>query len=263
MRYTVSGIQQSKMLEFNLDPSDALVIRTLIDMYGSPSMEKITEGGKEYIWVNQQYLHRQIPTIGAVKTLARRLNKFEKLGLLEKKLRYKKNGIKGTYSYIFLTQKLYDLQEYEPMDKMSERVGQNVLEGVDKMSKGGRTKCPNKDSLIKDTHINDSIREQPFNYKRVIELYAEHCKELPQVRALTDSRKKTLKAWGNIEEIEEVFKKAGESKFLAGTNDRKWKANFDWIINQTNRVKILEDAYIDKEVKEQPKVPKYRDLGAE
>ncbi len=260
MRYTVSGIQQSKMLEFNLDPSDALVLRTLIDMYGSPSMEKITEGGKEYIWVNQQYLHRQIPTIGAVKTLARRLNKFEKLGLLEKKLRHKKNGIKGTYSYIFITQKLYDLQEYEPMDKMSERVGQNVLEGVDKMSKGGRTKCPNKDSLIKDAHINDSIREQPFNYKRVIELYTEHCKELPKVRALTDDRKKTLKAWGDMDEMTEVFEKVGKSKFLNGDNDRKWKADFDWIIKPANRVKILEDKYSKGDHSEEPQ-RKYKVLS--
>ena len=108
------------------------------------------------------------------------------------------------------------------------------------------------------------LEPQPsFDYKKVTELYAEHCKELPQVRALTDNRKKTLKAWGNLEEIEEVFKKAGKSKFLAGANDRKWQANFDWIIKPTNRVKILEDAYVDKEVKEQPKVPRYKDLGAE
>ena len=118
-----------------------------------------------------------------------------------------------------------------------------------------------KDRLGKDREEVEALfktEKNSFDYKKVIELYAEHCKELPQVRALTDSRKKTLKAWGNLEEIEEVFKKAGKSKFLTGGNDRKWQANFDWIIKPTNRVKILEDAYIDKEVKEEPKPRKLR-----
>jgi hypothetical protein len=42
-------------------------------------------------------------------------------------------------------------------------------------------------------------------------------------------------------------KKAAQTPFLAGENDRGWKANFDWLIsNDTNHVAILEGKYDGK-----------------
>ena len=68
---------------------------------------------------------------------------------------------------------------------------------------------------------------------------------------LTESRKKTLKARYNeykqdISVFETLFRKAEESNFLKGNNDRSWKATFDWLINPNNMVKVLEDTYKNK-----------------
>ena len=42
------------------------------------------------------------------------------------------------------------------------------------------------------------------------------------------------------------------SEFLTGNNDRKWKADIDWLIsNDTNIIKVLEGKYDDKEEKKQ------------
>ena len=82
-----------------------------------------------------------------------------------------------------------------------------------------------------------------MDYKHITELYHSNCPGLPKVRDLTDNRKKTLKAWGDINEMTEVFEIVSGSRFLNGDNDRKWKADFDWIIKPANRVKILEGKY--------------------
>ena len=47
----------------------------------------------------------------------------------------------------------------------------------------------------------------------------------------------------SFDKVYEIFKKAEESTFLKGKNGRKWKANFDWIMKETNFVKILEGNY--------------------
>lgn len=43
---------------------------------------------------------------------------------------------------------------------------------------------------------------------------------------------------------EDVFNKIIESPFLRGDNDRKWRANIDWIVeNETNSMKVYEGRY--------------------
>lgn len=105
------------------------------------------------------------------------------------------------------------------------------------------------DKIRLDKNREDTTEEESdrMDYKKVTELYHEHCPNLPKIREMTSARKKTIKAWGSIEEITEVFIKAGKSDFLNGDNDRKWKADFDWVIKPTNRVKILEGKYTKNE----------------
>ena len=39
MKYTIHGFQQEKLLEFNLDNDDALILSVIKDMYSSASIE--------------------------------------------------------------------------------------------------------------------------------------------------------------------------------------------------------------------------------
>ena len=71
---------------------------------------------------------------------------------------------------------------------------------------------------------------------------------IPQVRGLSDSRKKHIRARINehgIDAFYEVIDKAAHSAFLNGSNDRRWKASFDWIIKPTNFCKVLDGNYDD------------------
>lgn len=84
-------------------------------------------------------------------------------------------------------------------------------------------------------------------YEEITKLYHEICTSFPKVRSLSDNRKRTLKARYkenncNIEVFKELFTKAESSDFLKGKTT-KWKADFDWLINQANMIKVLEDKY--------------------
>ena len=93
----------------------------------------------------------------------------------------------------------------------------------------------------------DKVRgEEHLDYESIIKNYQALCPRLPQIRELNDKRRRSLKAWGNTNEMTEVFTKAGKSDFLCGINDKKWTANFDWVIKPENRIKILEGNYDNK-----------------
>lgn len=54
-------------------------------------------------------------------------------------------------------------------------------------------------------------------------------------------------------DIEKILLEAEKQPFLFGVNDRGWKMDFDWLIeNDNNYLKILENKYIQQELQEKP-----------
>ena len=93
----------------------------------------------------------------------------------------------------------------------------------------------------------DKREETP--YQAVIALYHEICVSFPQVRSLSDARRKAIKARLNtytIEQFREMFGKAEASDFLKGRNNRNWSATFDWMMNGNNFAKIIYGNYDNK-----------------
>ena len=91
-------------------------------------------------------------------------------------------------------------------------------------------------------------REAKVNYQQIVDLYHSICKSFPSVRSLSDARKKAIKArlkTFTIEDFRKVFENAEASSFLKGV-DGGWKASFDWLIKESNMLKVLEGNYADK-----------------
>lgn len=98
---------------------------------------------------------------------------------------------------------------------------------------------------IENKNINSSK-----NIQEVVDLYHKNCPSLPQVTKITDARKKLINARlkdYSIEELEKAYTMAEESDFLTGRNGKWGGANFDWVMNTNNIVKILEGNYKNKE----------------
>lgn len=92
----------------------------------------------------------------------------------------------------------------------------------------------------------DSIGKERIEYDSIKDAYNTMCPSLPSIKSLSEARKKAIKARLNsytVEDIHEVFRKAEESDFLKGKNDRNWTANFDWIMKDANMAKILDGNY--------------------
>ena len=86
----------------------------------------------------------------------------------------------------------------------------------------------------------------PSLWQQIVDAYHELCPDLPRVRAQTPARQKAarqlVKSMG-LDKVKEMLKLAGQSDFLAGKNDRGWRADLTWLLNPTNAVKVLEDRY--------------------
>lgn len=103
----------------------------------------------------------------------------------------------------------------------------------------------NENEIEDENRIVNRNEVEKINFKEIAEIFNSVCLNLPNVEKITDSRKKAIEKIikeYSLEKIGEVFQKVNESDFLSGRKS-DWKANFDWILNSKNFVKILEDNY--------------------
>lgn len=83
-----------------------------------------------------------------------------------------------------------------------------------------------------------------------MEIYNLYCTNLSQVQKVTDKREKAIDNFlkeFTIEQFEEICKKANNTAFLIGKNDRKWKADFDFLMRTDKAISILENKYNSQE----------------
>ena len=242
MKYTVHGLQQEKLIEMGLDNDDALILSVIKEMYSSKKMEYQIIDGERFIWIDQGYLIDQIPIIGTQRKLQRKLKYLCENGFLERKLFYEKSGIKGKFSYVNITSKLDELNEYTPYDKMSQGLRQNSVRVT--------TERRNKDTPISDS-INNISKDIlcSTHVQRVIEEWNSiGLQKIISINAGTN-RYKSLKARINeygIENFIKAIKNINESSFLKGQNNRNWIVNFDWLVKPNNFIKVLEGNYKDE-----------------
>jgi hypothetical protein len=74
---------------------------------------------------------------------------------------------------------------------------------------------------------------------------ASRC-HLATVVKLTDERKRKARAQARrftVDDWAAVFRRIEQSPFLRGTNDRGWRADFDFVLSPSSFVKILEGKY--------------------
>lgn len=96
-------------------------------------------------------------------------------------------------------------------------------------------------------------------YGLIMDDYNKTCVDLPKIRAVSDARKKSIRTLLNeleklklfpgftpYEKLHQIFTAAQESDFLSGRN-KKWDGcSFDWLLNKTNALKVLEGNYKNK-----------------
>jgi len=99
-----------------------------------------------------------------------------------------------------------------------------------------------------DIYMSESLKKSEPDYQGVIDNYNNTCKSLPQVKKVTDGRKKAIKGILNkytTEELDAAFETAEKSDFLSGRKGG-WSASFDWLMKDANLAKVLEGNYSNR-----------------
>lgn len=111
----------------------------------------------------------------------------------------------------------------------------------------GTNRTPIRPPYINKTKTKQNETKSPLPpYEEIIKSYNDICRDLPKVASVSDKRRSAIAARlkkYTPEQIAEVFRKAQESDFLSGRNDKGWKCSFDWLMNENNMIKVLEGNY--------------------
>ena len=92
----------------------------------------------------------------------------------------------------------------------------------------------------------DNRKEIEEKRNRIKDIYNSTCTNLPQVQKLTEKREKAIDKFAKEfteEQFEQICQIANSSDFLTGQNDRKWKADFDFLMRVDKATNILEGKY--------------------
>lgn len=82
------------------------------------------------------------------------------------------------------------------------------------------------------------------DYRAILEKYNTICKNLPPATRLTEKRKRLIsRLLKDGYDLDELFRKAAQSRFLGGDNGLKWHASLDWLIIPENALKVIEGNY--------------------
>lgn len=123
---------------------------------------------------------------------------------------------------------------------------------------GDSTPSPNGDKLSPNgemykEQLNTQLKEEEEkpdgNIKplELMERYNTICTGMPQAVKLTEKRAKAVRRLYTIgytsEQLIDAFHRAQASSFCTGSNDRGWRADFDWLMNENNLIKVLEGKY--------------------
>lgn len=118
------------------------------------------------------------------------------------------------------------------------------------------TQAPIQKEIIQDVPDlkNPIPPELKIDYDKLKLFFNDNRGEMAKVQILSDKRKKAISALikkFSKEDFMKVIDKSKVSNFLQGRNDRNWTADFDWILNQTNFIKILEGNFDNKTTSKQ------------
>ena len=97
-------------------------------------------------------------------------------------------------------------------------------------------------------HKPQATSHKLLNYKTIMEVW-NRIVPTSHIQQMNDTRKNLFRSRfkhyfkESYEEWEKFLSRISKISFLWGSNDRQWKADFNWVLNENNLLKILEGKY--------------------
>lgn len=153
----VYEFDQEKLLalqteEYKITPADVLILHSIVNSVCSVKMQTIFENGKMYVWIDHKHLLESLPILNiSDKRLYSILKKFRDMGLIETKT-VSNHKLKGSKSFIALSDILLDCVSEKVKSAYDGRVDQCL-----KMSSENRAILKNEHSS--NTQYNSNNKE--------------------------------------------------------------------------------------------------------
>lgn len=163
MKYNICGYSQAVLLKYNLDCNDAVLLRTVMDIYTSSSdkIDYIIRENDKFMWLTYGYISEQLQLLGSVRTVQRKIDNFIDKKILKKVILNSKNKRAGKYMYLAPGENysVFENKNTEEKNQMTNAPHQvtKCHKGHDKVSLDPMTSCQVKDSSIIDSSIGDNI----------------------------------------------------------------------------------------------------------
>lgn len=124
----------------------------------------------------------------------------------------------------------------------------------------------NKQQILKDNIVSsdeDEHETKSIDYQQIINDFNESCSCLTGIKTMTDKRKRKIKTLlGALEKAKvlsdltdrdklvHIFRLVQASDFLSGRSGKWQNCSFDWIIESSNAIKIIEGNYSKSDSKQ-------------
>ena len=145
------------------------------------------------------------------------------------------------------------LKETEEFQENASERGRKGAEGRWKKDKNASSNASSNAQAM-GNHKPQTTSHKPLNYKTIMELW-NRTVPTSHIQQMNDTRKNLFRSRfkpyfkESYEEWEKFLSRISKISFLWGSNDRQWKADFNWVLNENNLLKILEGKYEkDREV---------------
>lgn len=225
-------------------------------------LKSIKYDGKLIRLIGNRFIPYDIPSLAKltdvpVDTVAVAMKLFEKIGLVER--------LESGEIYLAQINEMIG-SETNKAELMRRKRAEEKLLGNNVTTEGNivtamlperypeiRDKSSENREQSIDTSSNEEVCKSPGSvratipYRQIQEMFNSICAHFPKCQALSDRRKKAIKArfenGMTVDDFKKLFEKAEASSFLRGKNDRDWQASFDWLIKDANMVKVLDGNY--------------------
>ena len=184
------------------------------------------------------------------------INNLEKQGYIKTVLIYKKGTKEIIERRIYINQKIdvpinekvdtYQQKDLEPInEKVETPINENIEENNTSINNTSLLLNNNNNIYVKNefSQVCEEIKNKWIKIAHEYKLSGTQLK-------ITEKRKRVinnlLKEY-SAEEVLQAMEKVHTSSFLQGNNKTGWQISFDWFINKSNFLKVLEGNYDDKE----------------
>lgn len=154
-------------------------------------------------------------------------------------------------------------RERKEKERTKEKEG-GTLQSQSTEAEAEKNSLRNEGVTTKKSLQRKNSRKTEIPYEQIIDLFHEKCPSFPRVIKLTNSRKRLIKSvilgdqktlqnvtsslQNSLHYFEYLFVKAESSDFLSGRKEpsvdhSNWRCNFDWLLKEKNRIKVLEGNY--------------------